>query len=103
MQIRLPKYCEYILHTYVTFVLKGCINIDIWKYVCIFFNFQILQNLTSPEYAEKVRLSINDSTTYNDATHYGADFYTQSDHGTAHISVLAPNGDAVAVTSTLNH
>ena len=24
------------------------------------------------------------------------------DHGTAHVSVLAPNGDAVAVTTTIN-
>jgi gamma-glutamyltranspeptidase len=34
---------------------------------------------------------------------YGAAFLeSASDHGTAHVSVLAANGDAVAATSTIN-
>ena len=45
---------------------------------------------------------INDSYTVNNASFYGADYITPIDHGTAHTSVLAPNGDAVAVTSTVN-
>ena len=45
---------------------------------------------------------INDSSTVNNASFYGGDYFVPNDHGTAHTSVLAPNGDAVAVTSTVN-
>ena len=45
---------------------------------------------------------INDSRTYNDPSFYGGDFLVPTDHGTSHTCVLAPNGDAVSVTSTVN-
>jgi gamma-glutamyltranspeptidase/glutathione hydrolase/leukotriene-C4 hydrolase len=45
---------------------------------------------------------INDSSTVNDPHYYGSYFYNPKDDGTAHISIVAPNGDAVAVTSTIN-
>ena len=45
---------------------------------------------------------ISDDHTVNNASYYGADYYVPSDKGTSHTSVLAPNGDAVAVTSTIN-
>lgn len=63
---------------------------------------QLLTNLTSNHYAEEIRLKISDNRTSNDAKDYGAVFYNTNDHGTAHISVLAENGDAVSVTSTVN-
>ena len=44
----------------------------------------------------------NKATTLN-TSFYGADFqYVPPDHGTSHVSILAPNGDAVSVTSTVN-
>ncbi|XP_063904513.1 scoloptoxin SSD14-like isoform X3 [Zophobas morio] len=62
----------------------------------------LLHNLTSPEYAEMIRKEIKDNHTSNNPKDYGAIFYGKSDHGTAHISVLAENGDAVSVTSSIN-
>ena len=45
----------------------------------------------------------NDKATTLNTTFYGADFqYVPPDHGTSHVSILAPNGDAVSVTSTVN-
>jgi gamma-glutamyltranspeptidase/glutathione hydrolase/leukotriene-C4 hydrolase len=58
--------------------------------------------LTGDKMAYDSFLAINDSFTVNNASYYGADFYVPDDHGTAHVSILAPNGDAVAVTSTVN-
>lgn len=45
----------------------------------------------------------NEIETQLDASYYGSDFqYVPTDHGTSHVSILAPNGDAVSVTSTVN-
>ena len=43
-----------------------------------------------------------DDETDQDPSHYGADYYVPDDHGTAQISVLGPEGDAVTATSTIN-
>ncbi|XP_023326865.1 glutathione hydrolase 1 proenzyme [Eurytemora carolleeae] len=63
---------------------------------------QIVKNMTSEESAVDKASRIEDDKTYNNASHYGAVFYTPEDHGTAHVSILAENGDAVSVTSTIN-
>ncbi|KAJ8680276.1 hypothetical protein QAD02_016063, partial [Eretmocerus hayati] len=61
------------------------------------------KNLTSKPYARSVHSQVNDSRTWTEPTHYGANFAEVSeDHGTAHISVISENGDAVSVTSTIN-
>nr|CAD7461069.1 unnamed protein product [Timema tahoe] len=62
----------------------------------------LLKNMTSPTYAAQIRSQISDTRTWNDASHYGAVLAQPEDHGTANLCVLAPNGDAVAVTSTIN-
>lgn len=54
-------------------------------------------------FAMTVRPKINDEQTASDYKYYGAQFAIDEDHGTAHINVYAPNGDAISVTSTINN
>ncbi|XP_014477462.1 PREDICTED: gamma-glutamyltranspeptidase 1-like isoform X2 [Dinoponera quadriceps] len=65
---------------------------------------EIMKNLTSKSFARQMREKISDDRTWQDTRHYGsligAGF---EDHGTAHVSVLAQNGDAVSVTSSINY
>lgn len=61
-----------------------------------------LAELESVEYADSIRRIINDEKTFNDYEHYGTNASVSLDHGTGHISILAPNGDAVSITSTIN-
>ncbi|KAF7389349.1 hypothetical protein HZH66_010486 [Vespula vulgaris] len=63
---------------------------------------RLLTNLTSNDYARIIKNEINDYETSNDPKHYGAVTATTMDSGTAHVSVLAPDGSAVSVTSTIN-
>lgn len=62
-----------------------------------------MNQLTSEDYANFIRTTIlEDNKTYNDPRHYGINVVNKEDHGTAHISVLAPDGSAVSVTSSIN-
>ena len=63
---------------------------------------QLLANMTSKDYALYIRSQIEDGVTFNDPAHYGASTATANNHGTAHISVIASDGSAVAATSTIN-
>ncbi|XP_016766953.1 glutathione hydrolase 1 proenzyme isoform X2 [Apis mellifera] len=64
---------------------------------------ELTNNLTSKIHAKKTQMMIDDYRTWNDSAHYGARTISNAkDHGTAHVSVLAPNGDAVSATSTIN-
>lgn len=60
------------------------------------------RNMLDPSFAAKSRELILDDRTYIDFAHYGANFTNEEDRGTANIAILAPNGDAIAVTSTVN-
>ncbi|XP_053694328.1 glutathione hydrolase 1 proenzyme-like [Sabethes cyaneus] len=62
-----------------------------------------LRKLTNKNYAAFIRDGILDNTTFSSFEHYGAEFANEEDYGTAHVSILAPNGDAVAATSTINY
>ncbi|XP_047991871.1 glutathione hydrolase 1 proenzyme-like isoform X1 [Leguminivora glycinivorella] len=64
---------------------------------------ELIKNVTQPEYGMEIRSRINDSMTSNDSSIYGAEVYQQPDAGTAHISIIASNGDAVSVTSSINY
>uniref|UniRef100_A0A6E8VY58 Gamma-glutamyltransferase n=1 Tax=Anopheles coluzzii TaxID=1518534 RepID=A0A6E8VY58_ANOCL len=61
-----------------------------------------LDKLASKTYARYISETIQNDRTHAEYAHYGAEFSNERDQGTAHVSVLAPNGDAVAVTSTIN-
>lgn len=63
---------------------------------------ETLAELESSEYADLIRSLITDDKTFNDYEHYGANTTLPEDHGTSHISIIAPNGDAVALTTTIN-
>ncbi|XP_044013851.1 scoloptoxin SSD14-like [Aphidius gifuensis] len=62
----------------------------------------LMKNLTSKDYARNIKNKIDDEKTWNEPGHYGGAHNLSKDHGTSHISVIAPNGDAVSVTSSLN-
>lgn len=61
------------------------------------------QNLTSLVYANEIRKKIDDTRTHSEPGYYGEHFASPDDHGTAQISILAPNGDAISVTGTINY
>ena len=53
--------------------------------------------------ADTMRSRIQDSMTHDSSYYQDSIVFTApSHHGTTHLSVLAPNGDAVAATSTVN-
>lgn len=64
---------------------------------------EMLKNLTSASYASETKKLINDEATSEDFEYYGAKYENREDHGTAHLSILMPNGDAIAATATINY
>lgn len=65
-------------------------------------NETLAEQIVDVHYANHVRSLIWDNQTFNDYKHYGGEFALTEDHGTAQISVLAANGDAISLTSTIN-
>ena len=57
--------------------------------------------MTSAEYAASIRARIDDARTHG-VLWYDPSFDYRPDRGTAHLNVLAPDGSAVAITSTIN-
>ncbi|KAJ9577927.1 hypothetical protein L9F63_025212, partial [Diploptera punctata] len=62
----------------------------------------LIDNLQSRKYAHDIFTRINDYKTSSDPGYYGTVNYTRDDHGTAHVSIIAPNGDAASITSSVN-
>lgn len=63
---------------------------------------EVVENLTDYNFAIEIRNKISDSKTQNNTEYYGAKFASQFDQGTSHINIIAPNGDAIAATGTIN-
>lgn len=66
---------------------------------------ELVANLTSHDYSDLIRQQIDDSSTYQDPSHYGFhddDGLGINDHGTAHMSVLDGDGLSVSTTTTVN-
>ncbi|XP_045476836.1 scoloptoxin SSD14-like isoform X2 [Harmonia axyridis] len=63
---------------------------------------KFVRDLVSLENAKETISKIKDNETSQNPEDYGAMISNPDNHGTAHISVLAPNGDAVSVTTTIN-
>lgn len=61
-----------------------------------------IAEMSSPQYSEYIRSKIRNDTTFYDIGYYGANATSVEDHGTAHFSILASNGDAVSLTATIN-
>lgn len=62
---------------------------------------QVVENMLNQSKADKMRRRITDRT--REQTYYhNASLDTTLDFGTTHVCVLAPNGDAVAATSSIN-
>lgn len=61
---------------------------------------QMYSNLNNDTYIDEIRSKIKDDKVFPQNYYNGASF--KDNKGTAHISILGPNGDAVALTSTVN-
>ena len=62
----------------------------------------LVEKMTSRAWAKERVALIRDDRTFNNISYYGGQFAMRPEQGTSHLSVVAPNGDAVAVTSTIN-
>lgn len=63
---------------------------------------EVVKNLTDINFAMEIRKKIDDFHTHQDYEYYGANFSSPNDHGTANINIIAPNGDAISATGTIN-
>ena len=61
-----------------------------------------MKNFTSPKYIDEIFKKINDNTVLPLYDYQASGHSTPQDHGTAHMSVVGPNGDCAALTSTIN-
>ena len=64
---------------------------------------QIAQQMLKQQLGDELRTKyIQDDRTHDKASYY-ARYFSDADYGTTHLAILAENGDAVSVTSTINY
>ncbi|XP_053479926.1 glutathione hydrolase 1 proenzyme-like isoform X2 [Ictalurus furcatus] len=61
----------------------------------------LIHNMTSDYFADNIRSKITDNTTHPESF-YGPEYFNPEDHGTTHLSIIAEDGSAVGVTSSIN-
>lgn len=57
--------------------------------------------MISDDFADTIRSKISDDSTQSE-NYYGGEFVNSESDGTSHLSIIAEDGSAVAVTSTIN-
>lgn len=62
----------------------------------------IAANLSEPSYAKGIRDALVDGVTSQEFGYYDGIFADFIDHGTSNVAVMAANGDAISITSTIN-
>lgn len=71
------------------------------KFVFASVPLQLIHNMTSDYFADNIRSKISDDRTQPES-YYEPEYFIPERNGTAHLSVIAEDGSAVAVTSTIN-
>jgi gamma-glutamyltranspeptidase/glutathione hydrolase/leukotriene-C4 hydrolase len=61
----------------------------------------VLTNLNDENFVNRIRSKIVDNKTFP-SDYYQSIYFNEENHGTTHLSVLASNGDAVSLSSTIN-
>ena len=64
--------------------------------------FQVLDGLQSENFIDLIHSRIDDDRTH-DVMYYDPEFRPANEGGTSHLSILGPDGAAVASTSTINN
>ena len=62
---------------------------------------QVAKEMLNQTTGDRLRHKIWDNMTHDNVSYYTESF-SDTDYGTTHLAVLAPNGDAVSVTTTIN-
>lgn len=64
---------------------------------------EVVHELLSTEFAEKIARKIDDTGTFSDLRVYECNETFPAEHGTSHFSIIAANGDAISLTSSINY
>ena len=95
-RVKMSTHTTYLLRFHVFFLSHGVVR------AISFYYCQVVTNMTNSDFTEALRKEIFDNRTFTNYTYYG-DFYSSvNSGGTSHMSVISPDGDAVAATTTIN-